>query len=194
MLQSQALKDFPEEKESSKLYLWWIGTRFSRHYYHFTWKFFGNPYFQVKRLVEWYLNVFRYDFDFDGHSLFAIIEFKLKRVKKVLENGHAYQEPKDMKALSLAIKLAGRLKDEHYESVGHARIVKKWGESKIWFEPNEHGTSKMHSSRAGAPTPELEAQCWEETKEQYRLADIRMKREERWMYSILQNHLRSWWD
>ena len=108
MFQSKALKDFGDEK-SSRLYLWWIETPMCNWWHSFTW-FFEKPYLQLKKLVGWQINVFRYDYDFDGYCLFAIIEYKLKRLQKCLFNGHAIQEDRNMKALRLAIKLAGRLK------------------------------------------------------------------------------------
>src|ERR1700678_2782740 len=108
MFQSKRVKDL-KEKESSKLYLWWIDTKISKVYYDFMWKFIQKPIFQIKRLYQWQTNVFKHDYDFDGHCLFAIIEYKLKRLEAVLKDGHVVQESVDMKALRLAIKLAGRL-------------------------------------------------------------------------------------
>jgi hypothetical protein len=192
MFRSKALK---EPKKAHRLYLWWLETRVSGYYYDFVHKFIENPIFQVKRLIQWYLNVFRYDYDFDGHSLFAIIEYKLKRLQNCLINGHAIHDDMDLKALRLAIKLAGRLKEDKYEEIGHDRIERKWGKSTFLFEPIKGSTSStMKSSRPGTPTKELEDQCWEETREQYRLADLRMKREERIFYAILHKYLRNLWD
>jgi len=192
MFQSKSLK---EPKESSKLYLWWIDTEISRYYYRLARYLIGNPIYQVKRLVEWYFNVFQFTYDFDGHSLFGIIEYQLKRVYHAIYiEGHADQNPEDVKALKLAIKLAGRLKEDKYEEIGHDRITKKWGESTFTFIPLPNGMSTMNSTRPGTPTKELEELCWKETMEQYRLASIRMKREEKILYAILLKYLRNWWD
>jgi hypothetical protein len=195
MFQSKALKDFSESKKS-KIYGWWIETRLADWYYGFTWKFIENPIFQVKRLAQWYWNVFRFDYDFDGHCLFAIIEYKLKRVQKCLVEGHAIQDPKDLKAIKLAIKLASRLKDDKYEERGYDRIDKKYGQSKHWFEPCNDGTgnSIWHSSRPKVNTDaekEEEISFW---RRQYELSDYRCKREERWLYAILLTYCRNWWD
>jgi hypothetical protein len=194
MIQSKALKDF--ESNPSKLYLWWIETQLADWYYDYSWKFFGKPLSHIKKLWGWYWNVFKDDFDFDGHSLYAIIEYKLKRLEKVLLKGHAIQEPKDMKALKLAIKLAGRLKDDKYEDRGYDRTEKKYGELEMWFEPCNDGTtnSYMRSSRPKVITEVDEAEEIAFRREQYELSEYRMKRETRWLYAILANHLRSWWD
>ena len=196
MFSSKPLKDFPEEKRSNKLYLWWIQTPVADKYYEFVHKFITNPIYQVKRLCQWYWNVFRFDYDFDGHCLFAIIEYKLKRLEKVLENGHAVQTDQGMHALKLAIKLAGRLKEEKYEQAFWNRHDRKWGEMKTWFEDTGDGSGNSYwlSSRPKAQT--------EEQKEQKRLehiayiyaAEAQQKREEKWLYGILEKYLRSWWD
>jgi hypothetical protein len=195
MFDSKALKDFSDKKRS-KIYSWWVGTTVSKYYYDFTWKFIGRPIYLVKKLYGWYVNVFKNDFDFDGHSLYAIIEYKLKRVEKCLLKGYAIQEPKDMHALRLAIKLAGRLKEDKYEERSYDRIDRKYGEMKTWFEPCNDGTdnSYFRSSRSKVKTEEEKKEEWNYRLLQYNLSDYRMRREERWMYAILHKHLRIWWD
>ena len=197
MFQSKAIKGpKPESSRPSKLYLWWIQTDISRYYYSFVYKFIENPIFQVKRLCQWYWNVFRFDYDFDGHCLFAIIEYKLKRILPVLEKGHAIQEDNDIKALKLAIKLAGRLKEDIYDMVNYVRHEKKWGELKSWFTPTNDGTgsSYWNSSRPNAVTPEQKEQERADHLANSKSAYARMKREEKWLYDILHKYLRNWWD
>jgi hypothetical protein len=182
------LKPIKYPREHSKFYLWWIETSLSRWYYDFTWKFFGNPIFQVKRLYQWYVNVFRNDYDFDAHCLFAIIEYKLNRVEKSLLNGLAWQEDRDMKALKLAIKLAGRLKDDKYEEVAWARMDKKWGEIQIDWK------AQPISSRSKVKTEEDNNLMWADRLKQYELSEKRKKRDERNLYVILHKYINKWWD
>lgn len=190
MFDSKALKDLSANKKS-KLYDWWIDTDISRRYYNFIYKFIENPFFQVKRLIEWYLNVFKNDYDFDGHCLFAIIEYKLKRLEKCLINGHAFQEDKDMKAIKLAIKLAGRLKDDKYDEVGWNRVDKIWGLVDVnWDTPDE----VLIYSRSNVKTDEDRKRQWADSTAQYEASEYRRGREERWLYAILHAHLRRWWD
>jgi hypothetical protein len=193
MLQSKALK---ECKEPSKLYLWWIETKISKYYYDFTHKFIKKPIQQVIKLYQWYKNVFKNDYDFDGHALFAIIEYKLMRLQDNLLNGHAYQDPKDLKALKLAIKLAGRLKLDDYDNRAHDRLEKKWGELNISFVPvsGESGYSTMVSSRPKIITEEDKIQERLDCNLQYELAYAKSKREERLLYAILHKYLRNLWD
>lgn len=194
MINSKALKDFSSEK-SSKIYSWWIESAIGKAYYKVEW-FFQKPYYQLKKLIQWQWNVFRFDYDFDGHCMFAIIEYKLKRILPVLERGHAIQEDQDMHALRLAIKLAGRLKDDKYDIIQHDRHAKKWGESKYWFTPTGDGTgsSYMHSSRPNANTPEEKEQERKDFLAGCYASDAQMKREEKWLYAILHKYMRRWWD
>ena len=189
-----------ELNKLDRLYRWLINIDkvddFIRWYDNTKYKFITNPIFQVKRLYQWYVNVFYNDFDFDARSLFGIIEYKLKRIEECLINGRAVQEPKDLKAIRLAIKLAGRLKDDKYYMNGYDRIEKKFGKLNSWFEPCNDGSTNSfwRSSRPKVITDEDKKQEREYHKLQYELSSLKMKRETKWLYSILANHLRSWWD
>lgn len=196
MLKSKAIKDPEDYKPPSKLWFWWVETPVADWYYDFVHKYIKNPIFQVKRLYQWYMNVFRYDYDFDGHCLFAIIEYKLKRLEKCLINGHAVQEPKDMKAIKLAIKLSGRLKDDKYEEISWNRIERKWGELKTWTTPceNKKGYSQWHSKYERVNTKEDEDLCRLDRLYQWDKAFTKMKRDEKNLYSILHKYLRNLWD
>ncbi len=196
MLQSKALKENADSKEPSRLYLWWLDTAISEYYYSFVHKFVTNPIFQVKRLIQWYWNVFRFDYDFDGHCMFAIIEYKLKRIQHVLYNGHAIHEDKDLKALKVAIKLAARLKDDNYEIVAFDRFEKKWGKLRSWNTPSKDRKDLLqcHFKYENVNTPEDEAKCYGDRRIQYQMTYNRYKREEKWLYAILHKYLRNWWD
>ncbi len=193
MFDSKAIKDTPER---SKLYHWWIDTKIADWWYDLTWKFFGKPISHIKKMWGWYWNVFRFDYDFDGHCVFAILEYKLKRVERALLNGCAIHEPKDMKALKLAIKLAGRLKDDKYEERAVDRVDREWGDPKIWFEDcrDKPGYSTFHSTRSKIVTEEDKKAEYAYMRCQYKLAEDRKKKEEHRLYAILHKYLRSWWD
>ena len=195
MFNSKALKDFPDKKRS-KLYMWWIETPVCDWYHDFTHKYITNPAYQVRRLWQWYWAVFKNDYDFDFNCMFSIIEYKLKRIQRCLDNGHSVQEPKDTKALKIAIKLAGRLKEDKYEERSYDRIDKKWGASKHWVEPCNDGSGnmRMKTSRPKVNTPEEKEQEWADIKASHESCYNRMKREEKWLYAIMHKYGRSWWD
>lgn len=184
-----------DKEKSSAIYSWWIETPMS-DWLHKVRMFFWKPYNQLRKLIQWQINVFHNDFDFDAHSVFAILEYKLKRVEKSLVNGCAVQEDADMKALRLAIKLAGRLFEDKYDSIVFDRIENKWGELTHWTTPDEDrkGYFEWHTTRANFKTPADEVQERKETKEGMLVAYNKMKREERWLYDILHKYMRRWWD
>lgn len=195
MYDSKPLKSFPR-KERSRLYLWWIQSPVGDLYYDLVHRFIENPIFQVKRLLQWYWNVFRHDYDFDGHSLYAIIEYKLKRLEKCLLNGYAVQEDSHMHALRLAIKLAGRLKLDRYEEPFLNRHDRKWGESKTWMEDTGrgNGSSYFRSSRPNAVTQEQKDQESKEYLACMHGAYAKQLREQSWFYGILSKYLNRLWD
>jgi hypothetical protein len=194
MFDSKALKDFPDKKRS-KLYMWWLESDISDYYYDFVHNFITNPIYQVKRLFQWYWHVLRFDYDFDAHSIFAMTEYKLKRVEKALINGHAYQESQDMKALKLAIKLAGKLAKDDYDRAGYNRIERKWGKLVSWFTPIENSTnSTWHSKYEKENTEEDKAQCRTEMSAYFLAAEAKRTREAKWFYAILVKYQRAWWD
>lgn len=189
MNDSKSLKNM----EFSQFESWWYQTKVAGYLESFLW-FFQKPYYQVKKLIEWQINVFRYDYDFDGQCLFSIMEYKLKRISKALANDVAWQDPKDMKALSLAIKLAGRLKDDHYESEGHERHQKLWGVPTDSFTPIEGTTNSRWNIRyPKANTPELKVQMSKDLVIFYQAAERKRQREEKCFYAILHKYLRVWW-
>ena len=70
------------------------------------------------------------NYDFDSHPLFDLMAFKLRRIKKTLENGYAIHEEEDMKALAEAIEICDRIAKEDYESKYFEAHDAKWGEIK----------------------------------------------------------------
>lgn len=163
--------------------------------------FFKKPYLQLRKLIDWQLNVFRHDYDFDAQFLYAIIEYKLKRVYPVLKNGFTVQDERDMKALRLAIKLAGRLNEDGYNAVELNRHNKKWGELEIKTDRvaslGAHGEPISYycdMSRPGAKTPDDKEQERKEFLEAMNRSYAAMKRDETRLYGILSKYIRVWWE
>jgi hypothetical protein len=202
MIRSKAIKDTdPQsianrvaERKKRPIYNWWYNSPLSDYWHKFT-LFFKRPYRRAKKLYEWHKNVFSNDFDFDAHSIYAILEYKLKRIYPVLETGHAYQEDKDMQALRIAIKLAGRLKEDNYDMAEWDRHAKKWGELKTWFTPIEGSTNSMwNSSRPNVKTPEDEEQERTEMRAGYERGAAAKLRDQRNLFAILTKYMAVWWD
>jgi hypothetical protein len=166
------------------------------YYDYWSWKFIRNPIFQMKRLIQWWWNVFRRDFDFDAHGLFRIISYKLKRVEKALIKGCAIQAEVDMKAIRIAIKLADRLDKDEYLDRAYRKHDAKWGIMKTWFTPCNDGidNSIWNSSRPNANTDAEKEQERQDSRNIYMLEEVLQKRDEKLLYNILQKYLRTWWN
>lgn len=151
-------------------------------------------YYRLKKWWEW-RPVLWDNYDFDAHAIYALIHYKLKRINRCLENGVAIQEGQDMKALRLAIKLAGRIEADKYEDAFFRRHDKKWGELKTWFEPIPGSDSSYwRSARSNAVTEEEIEQERKESAEGYQAAEQKAVREKRWLFAIILKYDRNWWD
>ena len=192
MLKSKVLKDDRRYKERIGLdeFLFSIKYFILDRIYDLT-----RPFRYLKKLYDWHSNVFKYDFDFDGHSLFRIMGYKLLRLETSLENGNSVQCPKDMRALKLAIKLAKKISRYDYGERLYRKHESKWGELRIWSTPIEGSTrSIMHSSRPNANTPEEIEQERKEIIETSILEVKLVERDRKRLYGILDKYLNSWWD
>lgn len=143
------------------------------------------------------------NYDFDMACAWYLFEFKLKRLRKCLNNGHSVQEPEDMKALSELIKIVKRLgNDSIYERKYLREHDKKWGKIESRTEPWINAKGKEMGStwiswRTNCPesaSEELkkeemnEFRCCFEDAEKDRIRDLdRMK-------DILVKHGQRWWD
>lgn len=150
---------------------------------------------RAKRLLHWSKFMWT-NWDFDATSIWPLLEYKLKRVQHCLQNGHAIQEPKDMKALRIAIKLAGRISNDYHEERFYARHKAKWGDFKSWFTPclDKPGMSEWHSFRSNAVTEQEKEQERSERLEGYRLSELFQARDEKLCLAIIQKYHRVWWD
>lgn len=135
-------------------------------------------------------------YDFESAYLYDIMAFKLKRIKRTLENGCAIQEKKDMAALDEAIKICTRLFKGDYEWKYHRKHDKKWGSIRTKTIPNYDDQGKIttyqwKTSRSKV-NPKNEKQerkeflnCWvmgnkDREKDIDRLAEIFKKHEPAW--------------
>ena len=149
----------------------------------------------LKRLYEWYKNVLKDDVDFDAHSLYGIIEYKLKRTqKRLLDNNYVEFSKQELQGLKLAIKLAGRLDQFDYGERGNRKHNAKWGELEIWFTPLPNGNFSFHGMRPNAIFEKDKKQETKEFREIFQLEDKLHKREQKWLFGILQKYLNRWWD
>lgn len=97
------------------------------------------------------------NYDFDMACAWDLFEFKLRRLNKCLETGHAIQEQEDMNALQELIEIVKRQGDGTYEEYFLDEHDKKWGEIETRIEPASYDkkgevlTYSWHSWRKNSP-------------------------------------------
>lgn len=137
-------------------------------------------------------------YDFDSVHLYDLMAFKLKRLRKCLENGHAIQEDSDMKALTEAAKLCTRLFNERYDDVFHRSHDKKWGKIRTWFERSsdaeDRGMNYFKSSRPNVASDEEKSQERKDFLECYDKGEKLRRKDIDRLAEILKDHAPSWWD
>lgn len=138
-------------------------------------------------------------YDFESAYIYDLMAFKMKRVLKCLETGHAIQEDEDINALKEAIEICERLFNGNYDDKYHEEHNKKWGEIESEHIPIVDADGKVRSyrwetARSGVKTPAQEKKerkefmkTWE-NGEKDRVKDLNRLNE------ILIKHEPSWWD
>ena len=152
---------------------------------------------RLKRSYFWVKDCIWNNWDFDGLTIYPLLEYKLKRVQFCLKNGHAVQEEKDMKALRILIKLANRLANEYHENALCKRHEERWGKLDITWVPVEgkEGYSESIFSRPKVITEEDEKLEREEYQELFMNKEPKwVERDEKLFFEILRRHIRNLWD
>ena len=118
------------------------------------------------------------NYDFDFGFTYNLMEFKLKRLLKCLENGHAVQEEEDLNALKEMIKVVRRLHRERYDEKYLRLHDKKWGKTETLSIPKvgedgkiRHYEYKSWKNSTKNASEEVKAQerrefreCWEKAE------------------------------
>lgn len=143
-----------------------------------------------------------YSYDWDMAYVYEILNFKLKRLYRALENGTAVQQPEDMAALKELIKITFRLHSGNYDRKYHREHSKKWGEIESETIPckyDKNGKASLYEWKTWRPGTKNAS---EEVKEQERkefMACYEKAEEDRCkdidrMAELLKKYATSWWD
>ena len=141
-----------------------------------------------KRALHWAKFMWT-NWDFDAHSIFPLLERKLLRIQNNLERGWAIQDPKDMKALRTAIKLAKRVSDEYHEEQLYKWHEKKWGNYR-----NDWPLRNSKYSRQGVNSEEQAEAERADLHVLYDRITTWRGRDEKLLFAIIQKYYRVWWD
>lgn len=152
-------------------------------------------YERIKKNIRFYWNVLRFDYDFDSHGYLLMLNYKFKEVLKCIENDHAIQDPKDLKALRICIKLTQKLWDDDYEARTWRKIESQFGKLGHRFEDLNDGSdcSRWISNYGGNESDEYREKVWAVRKPMYEIVEKCQQRDERNLYAIMLKYRRAWW-
>jgi hypothetical protein len=138
-------------------------------------------------------------YDFDSHTLYDLMAFKLKRIHIGLVEGHCEHNEENLNALIEAIAICERLANENYDDKYHETHSAKWGEIDTESIPEYDDKGKIkwyrwNTSRKNVITEEDKKiekaeflKCFD-LGEQERIKDLDR------LNVLFKEHLNSWWD
>ena len=133
-------------------------------------------------------------YDFESDSMFAIMAFKLQRVKKCMDEGYGVYPKPVKQAMKEAIKICNRLYENQYEEPYRKAHDKKWGRMNLKRLLDEQGFIDWTCGRKGVKT---ETDKREEGIDTLRDAGLawrdRMRDFDR-LNKILKKYQNAWWD
>lgn len=138
-------------------------------------------------------------YDFDSHTLYDLMAFKLKRIHVCLVDGHCEHKEEDLNALIEAIAICERLAHEQYDDKYHDAHSKIWGEIDTEHIPiyNEKGKIKHYQWKTSRVNVKTEEDKKIETADFLKCFDLgeqdRIKDLDR-LNVLFKEHLESWWD
>lgn len=179
-------------------------------------KWYGKPYWLFQEVLHqiWFrpkkflTKIFSYvslvwrtgDYDFDACTIYPLLQLKLGRIYKAMEEGYAVQSKEEMQALRICIKLCDRLYKDEYMNRWWRKHEEKWGVIKINWKPysyDKNGEVSSHeciTSRPKANTKELRNQEREEFMAWGTLENKIREREKKWLFDTMNKYIRRWWD
>lgn len=151
---------------------------------------------QINRMYCWAFRS-RYSYDFDGHTMYDMIYYKLDRMYRCFLNyGNCVwndgENTVGMKKLRIARQLAWRLAHHDYEEYRDKILDLKYGKSEMDFVASKYG-SRVLFKRNGIDVRSIESY----SKDLLRLANmsaLQRKNEKELLFKLLAKHLDSWWD
>lgn len=139
------------------------------------------------------------NYDFDASTIWDLLQFKLKRIRITLQNGHAIQYKEDMAALDEAIAITGRLYKEEYMDGYYRAHDKKWGKIRSKHIPNRNEKGEIVTytwltSRRKANTPSKKKRESQELRRYYDLSEKDRVADLERYFEIIRTHSQKWWD
>lgn len=143
----------------------------------------------VRRVVAW-IPVIARDIDFDGASLYKIMEFKLSRLLHALKTGHLEHNKKKITALKDSIDLCKKLYKDDYSNWYYKNLDKKWGKSR--WKKLKNGRYTTHIPKV--KTAKNKKEYHKDLMQCFKNAEVDKRKDRRKLTSLINKHIDYWWD
>lgn len=132
--------------------------------------------------------------DYDHNFLLKHIEFKLKRLQKVISNGHHVPDKSTDQSIRICIKLINKLSFKDYSYFTDIHYA-KWGQPEVKFiKQNDSNYSVMEITHENAKTEQERNQQSIEFTEAYKKDDRQRQRDTKLLFNIMSKYIELWWD
>lgn len=156
----------------------------------------------TKRMYD-YAMFGKSSWDFDAQSIEKYMEWKLKRIQKSMLNGYlartSYLSNKQMKALSVSLKILKRINSDSPYDFLYKDFNKNWGElqfvkQQFFYKDHKRPISDYEAFYANAKDYKEQSQAEQESSlisdSVYRME----KRDRKLLYKLLSEYIPTWWD
>jgi len=143
----------------------------------------------VSNLIKWFPIIWK-DKDWDQTFFFRMIQFKLKNMEKYFRHGNFIGTEKQADKIDMCVSLLNRIIEEKYHDLAYVTYDKKWGASDFLIK--EDGFLEIKYENVETTDDEIERSkdfknC--SSKEEYLI-----EQDLEFLFKIIRNNVRFWWD
>ena len=160
-------------------------------------RFFRTIKYGIENLISW-IPIIWQDRDWDQWFLYKVLQHKLKQMVRLQRkygnsvNAHIYADQ-----MQLCVNLLERLINDEYLENALKPHEKKWGESKMIWEPlpdndNLCQLKRFHVDKA--ITPEQIKQEDKERMRIYKHSDMLREQDLDMLFKLMRKNIEGWWD
>jgi hypothetical protein len=136
----------------------------------------------------------RNDRDYDWTYILKLLEFKLARTRKCIEQGYHTNAKRDAHNIRVAELLIQRIVKDEYAQKQWNDHDAKWGELEIRFGKSDGFSVPLKFHRERMITEEDEERESRELIRIYEFEDQLKKYDVEYLFTIMRRHLRTWWE
>ena len=144
----------------------------------------------IKNLVNWFPIIWN-DRQWDHSFFYEIMRFKLNKMEKYLRhNGHHIGSEKSANKIKVCVMLLNRLMEDNYHDLIFRPHDKKWGESKMYVKDDGY----VEIDYPNVKTDEDKVNQKKDFRNRMSGVEYLNKQDLDYLFSILNKHIRNWWD